>query len=156
MSVSVCVCNRGTICRTTIIHNSVRKIFDAFCAIFHVPHTTESFRQTDCLWIFALKKSQVPPSPDPDELRQSSRYRTQWTRRGTTHWSAHIRHIMRNVSTVTKSPPVNFQYLMSWWGAAASGNPQWCDWWISQYSDLFSNKLTWLAGRHGLSDHINP
>lgn len=40
------------------------------------------------------------------------------------------------------NPPVNFQYLMSWWALAASGNPQWCDWWISQYSDLFSSKLT--------------
>lgn len=44
---------------------------------------------------------------------------------------------------------------MSWWAVAASGNPQWCDWWISQYSDLFSSKLTRLACQHGLTDHIN-
>lgn len=55
-----------------------------------------------------------------------------------------------------QNPSVNFQYLMSWWAVAASGNPQWCDWWISQYSDLFSSKLTRLACQHGLTDHINP
>lgn len=84
-----------------------------------------------------------------------------WTQLYTEVWST----VVSDLDTLDTSwetfvllpnPLVNFQYLMSWWPVAASGNPQWCDWWISQYSDLFSCKLTRLACQHGLTDHINP
>lgn len=155
LSVCADLLEKITISRTTI-NSLFCEILDPVFAIFFTFADTDwKFRQmseTDCLWILAhkfsvfkkdQKKNQGSVLVSNTPMHETLQLLTDLVPSDTS-WETIL---------LLTNPRVNFQYQMSQWCAvAASGNPQWCDWWISQYSDLFSSKLTRLACQHGLTD----
>lgn len=130
-------------------------VWNAWSRLCHLSRSPQDwkFRQTsetDCLWNLAPKSrtfsvfKPTKKNPKPQNKKTTAAfmqsYHPAWSIAAVS--GLDTADASGETFLLLPNPPVNFQYLMSWWALAASGNPQWCDWWISQYSDLFSSKLT--------------